>query len=867
MAVQTVSVDRNYDHSAISGLLNGETVTINGGAKLTINSDVRWSAQGAVLGSVTIDSVQGGEMHIDGTTVWWLPYSGGTGTVPARAASDGAVVTVTQAATGATGELLAVFSALGVAETTPGLTIPATGFLKLRAKTGTFNASALTISGVTANATGPGQRGWLHIVGAEAATVTVPRAGTMRITGDWFELGTTSGALGQTMQYYVADYCPMVQVETAAGSGVYETWVDASTTRWASATQTIASDARGRFFSCSAAGVISFAVATSGFLPPAGCKVRVPNIHISSSTATSWAANTLPNATLATRYDLTTTSAGSILFDKVNASGFYMLTAQAYKTEIRNSGFYTSVNISECATPVVLENVGVGIIQAQKAVPLILTSNYAGGSITGCHFVLYSATAAGDYATNWTRCSLFTVSDSRFVALGTTVTSNARGNAATGAATLTQVTDSQFTNCTFIGGRILATTCQRLGFTGTQYSDVPIGATATTIPDAVWNLTTGCDAITMNGLSYYANLANVHPYTALLTTTNCSNIKFRNVGTAASPLNLGTANACGLIYNNVGGTITVALQRIYTINSRTGIHTGINSDSELLMENVWGDAADVVSSQNLGCAIRGCYGNSGTPTTAFTSVYGNHYWDSFISATQGRMGIYMNEPQAPTATFGYNGNSITTESGALFLSTGAIKLATIGARATWTWPWYVLGLTGMANVAPVLTGTNTANMLVEYDTDKGSGFSNVWKTLNAANLSAETGISATTGVKFKVRATCTVANATNALTGIYWTTATDATSQRTQYPLDLVTLNITGLKTNSEVRIYKSDLSAELAGVEDSSTTFSTVIEPQSVVIVIHHLNYQSLRYDNFSVSANTTLPVFQIGDRQYLNP
>lgn len=53
MANQTVTSVQNYDSAAISGLDNGETITINGGS-VTIDADVRWNQQSAVFGSVTL---------------------------------------------------------------------------------------------------------------------------------------------------------------------------------------------------------------------------------------------------------------------------------------------------------------------------------------------------------------------------------------------------------------------------------------------------------------------------------------------------------------------------------------------------------------------------------------------------------------------------------------------------------------------------------------------------------------------------------------------------------------------------------------------------------------------------------------------
>lgn len=68
MANQTLTTVSNYDEAALTGLLNGETITINAGA-MTINSDVRWAQNAAAFGSVTISSTLGGSVLIDGSDV------------------------------------------------------------------------------------------------------------------------------------------------------------------------------------------------------------------------------------------------------------------------------------------------------------------------------------------------------------------------------------------------------------------------------------------------------------------------------------------------------------------------------------------------------------------------------------------------------------------------------------------------------------------------------------------------------------------------------------------------------------------------------------------------------------------------------
>jgi len=86
-----------------------------------------------------------------------------------------------------------------------------------------------------------------------------------------------------------------------------------------------------------------------------------------------------------------------------------------------------------------------------------------------------------------------------------------------------------------------------------------------------------------------------------------------------------------------------------------------------------------------------------------------------------------------------------------------------------------------------------------------------------------------------------------------------------------VTLTLTGLKTNSEVRFYSAGTQTELDGVENSGTTFGytyTYAANTYVDIVIHNVSYQYLRLSNVLLgSADASLPVQQVYDRWYSNP
>ena len=64
MANITVSTSSNFDDAANLALGNGENITIQSDAVLTVNSDNRWGQNAAVPNVITITQ---GELYIDAT--------------------------------------------------------------------------------------------------------------------------------------------------------------------------------------------------------------------------------------------------------------------------------------------------------------------------------------------------------------------------------------------------------------------------------------------------------------------------------------------------------------------------------------------------------------------------------------------------------------------------------------------------------------------------------------------------------------------------------------------------------------------------------------------------------------------------------
>jgi hypothetical protein len=249
-------------------------------------------------------------------------------------------------------------------------------------------------------------------------------------------------------------------------------------------------------------------------------------------------------------------------------------------------------------------------------------------------------------------------------------------------------------------------------------------------------------------------------------------------------------------------------------------------------------------------------------TSTGGAAYDNWFYSIQTAETTGAFGTVFTMPTEKTqAIVQLSGPGAAIQGQQLFLTkTGDYCIVEC--------PWKVLGVSGFTAVR---TGMPAA-IATYYNIDTGSGFrstggpnSDGWYAVS--NLPSET-VSATEGFRFKLKfvSTADVSGVTNNIT--YWgvTTTFDET---VQYPQATATLKLTGLKAGSEIRVYAGE--SELAGAESSSDTFEYIYDYTgdiSASVVIHHLNYQFLRYDGLTLTASgLTLPIQQQRDRNYLNP
>lgn len=845
-----------------SARAGGDTVNTNG-FNFTIDQDTRYGLTGGStlsLGSLTINAAKGGNIDIDARSVRMIPYNTGTGNVPAYN------TVVTQG--GVTGKLIRVQSAINATPTAVGAAMPATGFITVKQIAGgSFAAGALTNIGATA--TGADVVGFIELVGDEAATINCNRLGTLFMRGDWFDVGTTTGSAASTWQLPTngsVQYYPGVQVETAAGSGLYEWWPCAGSL---SAVGSTATDVRGRTCWITTAGVLRIGndgTRDVGQVPATGCKIRVPNIITAVCTTAARGTNALPNATLATRYDLTTTGGGVIDIDKANLAWFPSIS-QAYSVSIVDTGVLTQLSLLEVAQPMTLTRVCVGQEAANSQVGLVMGLCFAGGTITDVHATRAGLAASGNYIATLTDIAGFTFNNLRL---------NSRlvkGNAGAGSALLTRVVNTTFNNTKVVGGKIVQAGCTGVTFNTTSYADVVTGTTATTAAqnNSAFEFATAASYnITLNGLDFFG-LTNVHPYLQLLfvNIAGCSNIKLRNIGTSpSSTLSMGSANACGQVLLGITGAAVadLKLQRIFVANTRTNLYATMdNSNTRITLENVMSDNAEVPVASCLNMIHKGV---RATPTyAAQTGVYGTHWWDHFISATAGRIAIVMNEPTSLTAS------QVTLTNGAAFTAAGGLYMPTIGMTATFEMPYFSKGHTSFTNTALVMAGGGAVgNFTFAYQIDTGSGFGAWSSELTAAALGTALNglgaINASTGFKLKLRITTGTAN-TTAITSVYVTTGTSASDQANYYPLDTATLTLTGLVTGSDVVVLQAGTSTVRSSVDaHGSTTWQYVYEtPESVDICVYKPGYIPFFIRGYSLStADASLPIAQVADVSYLD-
>lgn len=826
MTAFTATTGDNYFDAYTGGSVNAtlDTYTISGGARLIVRTD-SYSCPNHTTAFGSLDTVSftglGGTLRFDPTYVRVIAYTGGSGNSPAY----GTTIT---AANGTTGVFLGAWTNWLSEPIVAGAAIGATGYIKLGGVStpGNFNAGALT--GITATCSGADVQGWIEVRGETTATITIPRIGKMESVEAWYEIGTTNGTAGQVIACPTcatnASTFPAVWIETAAGSGVYEPYPSLGTVV---ALATHRTDASMKVITQTTAGIRIGNDGTNNvfFLPPTGCKVRIPALILTNCTrsASGSGPRVLPNATIATRQELVTTGAGYI--DMRGAViQWYMNLSQAFFAKYKSCAISDSMVLSEIASPVDVDDCVVAPTAAQLNLALNMSSCFAGGTIKNSKFVRFSLAASGAYVSSINYVTGVTFQNNWHIS------ATLRANGTTGAITSTQAVNCTFSGEKLMGARALFVGAQKCTFSNIAYYDHTITTTTSaTNPMYALDFTTGGSGNVVEGFSL--PLPANGPYNGLVSVNACYNTLVKNIGTSyTTPLAM-NASVTGLGVNGGGNNDGITIKRMFLSNTRTGPYGFVNSDTNVLVENVSGDTADTSVVASLNTVVKNAMLTGAT--TGQVSVYGTHWLTRFTSTTAGFAEIVCNEPTTASAA-----QCQVTGGTPQFNSSGSVLLTKVGDQVVWEMPFFAIGFTAFTNSAPTITGTNVTfsagstwgNHTLEFQVDTGSGYGGTWLALNAATLIAQT-FNSTTGFKLKVRATCLTANAGNVLTNLRVALTTTSTDRDTKlYPLSVNTVVVEGLVTGSRVKatqVAGGTLIANIAetgGVASFTTEYSGAI-------------------------------------------
>ena len=846
-ALTAPSVNATLDTHAIS---NDTTLVVRTDTYACLNH----STAGGSLDTVTFTGT-GGTLRIDPTYVRVIAYTGGSGNSPAFGAA------ISQG--GVTGVFLGAWTTWQVEPIVPGAAIGATGFIKIGNKAGgNFAAGALT--GITATCSGADVQGWIEVRGPDAATITVPRIGSVETVEAWFELGTTNGARGQIIPCpttaTAAGTFPGVWIETSAGSGVYEIF---SSVGSQVALATTATDVRAKFVWSTTTGIRIGNDGTNGvgFLPPTGCKVRIPAIILTNVTRTASGSGprVLPNATIGTRQEFITTGAG--YFDlRGCVIQWYVNFTQAFYVKYKSCAINDAMILSEIASPLDVSDCVVSPTQAQINTALQITSCFAGGTVQTSLFNRFSLAASGNYVSTINYATGVTFSGNTYRSL------TLRANATTGAISSTQAVNCTLANEVYIGGRGFFVGAQNCAINSLTYYDHTITTTTTaTNPHYALDFATGCNNTTING--YLMPSPNHGPYNGLVTLNACYNTLIKNIGTdSVTPLAM-TATVTGIGVNGAGNNDGITIKRMYLSNTRTGPYSFVNSDTNVIIENCSGDYADT----SVIAALNATYKNCGltAATTGQVSVYGTHWGTRFTSATAGFVDLLGNEPTSASAAQCFASGGLPQ-----FNSSGSVLLTKAGDQVTWEMPFFAIGYTAFTNALTTATGTNVTwtsgstwgNHTIEFAINTGSGYG-AWTALNAVNLNAQA-INSTTGFKLKVRATTLTANAGNILTRLAIPmTTTSAAQQTSLYPLSVNTVTFTGLPTGCDIVVLTAGTSTVVASVDAHPLTSYGYQYEGTPTIDVGFIKpgYQVQYIRNLALtSVDSSIPVSLAVDRNY---
>lgn len=857
MASQTITVDSNHDD--LTGRLLGENITINDGAKLTIDSDPQETAMGQ-LGDLQINS---GEIHIDGRYVREIAYSSGTGSLPAITTA----VTWGSGGSAGSGKIIRYDSGTN-----------ATGILTLTRQSGADPNGTITGGGWSATVDSS-KVGYLKLLVETQVWDTLNADSILRVTGDWYELGVGDGTDNQSFTLPHAGTQAAVWVETGNGTGVFEIWHRVLNTNtgslifFDSLSQWGATYESGFVFGCTPLqSTLVFGTSVNGGAPPNGARIRIPNVHLGTSTNATPLVETFTatstTGAIGARYVDNNTNV-NVYIDHCNFSSGYFSAQGTNEIVVSDSCFpwtvaaSTSYTLNALVSPASFTNCafinGTALAGDTPGRYFYIVDCVGGVSFTDCVFM-----GAANGVASGTALSIVTSNDIFFYGRNKFVHNQQDEN------TCYAIHLSTATNVRFEG----TTICLNAGMNISSVSGLYVeefvwgelasrGSTEDSMkPINIAGLTSGVRFMSGRLCSGGAAIRNMN--STMLTIDNGTDMVFRNFGSPSNKIDCGGR---GGYITLTGVAKNIKFQRICLTNlNSTKIPSSLASVSDVTLDNCSDDYNDELELMGTRLTIRGVHGGSGGLNTTtgveadMTNVVGTCFYDQFTSDTEGYVGLVFNDRGNRHL------NDVWKTAGCVFDGLGGLLFRAQGDEVIYTWPWEIRGHTGFRNQAIEIIGVTPEYLTVYYDLDTGAGFSGSWteaNTLPAIALPAS-------GFRIKIRIlrTSALGGISVKVTGLRFpTTTTIADQMDNLYPLDTITLSLTGVVVGSDVVILPAGgesplLSVDATGVPTVTYTYET---PQAVDIAVYKAGYVPLVIRNYALaSSDTSLPIAQVLDRNF---
>lgn len=603
---------------------------------------------------------------------------------------------------------------------------------------------------------------------------------------------------------------------------------------------------------------------TIGHVAPAGCKTWIPNIIVTEVATAARAINTVPNATIASRPEWATTSAGAIDLEYCYLTSGYLNFGQAYSIRLKNCAVWDTLIMTETATALDLEGVNTGMFGAIDTPALTMTSNFAGGLIKRCKFERGNVPASSDHSIVISYCN-----DTVFDNVQTGIVQYARNSGAPWS--ISVCNGLIIRNSRSINGPMTVTTA-KITVEDLDHCDRYTGRTNATSATYAVTFGTGCYDCSIDGLTFGLGntIPDCHPPAGIVQYAASQRIKIRNFGTYAAPLSGGTfapnAYGCAIIVASGGNNLDVKVQRCFLDKVRTAPITNVNSDKGMTYEQVGGgpyvwsrQTILAMAHADLNGVMKGCFEINSV--TGQASVYGTHWMDIFTGTDYGRLVLTFTEPTTQTAP------QFTMVSGtAKFNSAGGLLMGVIGNQCIWEMPYFAKGHTGFLNAVATMSGGTIANYTLEFQYDIGAGYNGTWLILNGTNLSAIT-VDPAIGFKLKWRIT-TITTNTVAITYLRIDTTSSAAGQAIEmYPLDVNTVTFTGLPTGADMVVLTAGTKTILYQVDSYGATSIpyTYSGAQTVDVGFIKPGYVPLYIRDLALTAvDSSLPVTLTQDRNY---